>query len=109
MRKELEMPEGLCAKGVAAYNAIVALLEKRNALDTGGCKAFYSPAEWRERGEDYAQNAVLIVVHDGGDHAPYFNWDYGYARGIEAVMAALLPHGVFAEQATSWYSGIYPT
>lgn len=40
----------------------------------GGCQAFYSPAEWAARGEEYGKLSELIIVHDGGDIAAFCNW-----------------------------------
>ena len=76
---------------------------------------FYTPEQWRERGEEYGRTAVAIVVHDGGDYfAPHFNPDYQDWRAIDAMIAALgalrtpeAPHGYWAEQCTSWYTAIY--
>lgn len=108
MNPDLAMPEGLCEKGRASYHAILALLIAQGATFTGGCKVFHSPKAWRERGERYGGNSVLVVVHDGGDHAGFFNWDYEQPASIDAVRRVLSPCGTFAEQATSWYSAIYP-
>jgi len=77
-------------------------------LYTGGCKAFYTPEQWKDRGEQFGLYSILIVCHDGGDFAPFFDW------GIEAdswrnVMNARLKNlGFYAEQCTSWYTSIYP-
>ena len=70
-------------------------------------RVFWAPGEWRERGELYGLNSVLVVTHDGGDHAPWFSWDYGYYGLIEEMRRALEACGLFAEQCTSWYSAIY--
>lgn len=75
--------------------------------ETGGCRAFYTGEEWRERGERYGQGALMIVVHDGGDHAPYFNWDYGAYPAMEKMNKTLEKVGVWAEQCTGWYTAIY--
>lgn len=66
------------------------------------------PRKWEERGEAYAKGAFLVVLHDGGDHAGYFNFDYQQYENIDALTKMLQPYGLFAENATSWYSGIYP-
>lgn len=75
--------------------------------ETGGCRPFYTPAEWRERGEVHGMRAALVVVHDGGDYAPFFNYDYRQYHRIEAMDAALREKGYYAEQLTGWYTGIY--
>jgi len=106
--KDLEMPSGLSPKGKAAYETIMKLLEAEDMTDTGGCKAFYSPAEWEERGERYGKGCALIVVYDGGDLCPFFNSDYDYHFvKTEKMLKALSSIGVFAEQMTCWSSAIY--
>ena len=104
---DLAMPEDLSPLGVKTYKAITAFLKKKETDYTGGCKAFYSPREWVERGEDYGVNAVLIVVHDGGDLAPIFNYSYERYALMEEMVACLDKVGVFAEQCTNWYTAIY--
>ncbi len=50
---------------------------------------------------------MLVVVHDGGDLAPVFNWAYERYALIEELRVELERVGLFAEQCTSWYSAIY--
>jgi hypothetical protein len=106
-RNDLACPEGLNELGRKAHSAIVAELERQEATHTGGCKAFYSPTEWRARGEDYGLKSVLIVVHDGGAHAAAFNWNYECYEVVEDMRKALEVVGCFVEQCTSWYSAVY--
>lgn len=75
--------------------------------NTGGCKMFYTPEEWKERRELYGTESLVVVVHDGGDHAAYFNWDYECYKLIESLGEELAKIGCFAEQCTCWYSAIY--
>lgn len=110
----LAKPEGLDAKGERAYEVITAFLKARGMTYTGGCKAFYSPKEWRERGEEYGLKSCLIVAHDGGDHARAFSMDACYVRGRaeeyevhESMQKTLGKVGCFAEQCTIWYTAIY--
>lgn len=103
----LEIPPGLCPLGQAAAEAVVQLLKERDSSYTGGCRVFYTPAEWAERQEEYGTSSLLIVVHDGGDHASFFSWDYERHAHIEAVDDRLEPLGLYAEQCTGWYSAIY--
>ena len=102
------MPDGLNPNGVFAYN-IIRLLKRRNALSSGGCKAFYSPDEWKARGEEYGHGAVLIVVHDGGSHAPFFNLDYCKYEAHNAMFKQFERTCFYIEQCTSWYSAVYLT
>lgn len=96
-------PHGLSEAGNKAYDAIMATM---GDVETGGCRTFYSPAEWAARGETYGRNAELIVVYDGGDVSSYFTYDYGFTLA-EKMSDALSKVGMFAEQCTGWYSGIY--
>lgn len=108
--RDFDMPEGLDDEGIVAVDTIKALLDQLGMDETGGCKAFYSPSEWEERGEDYGKGSVLIVCHDGGDLACFFNWDQadetGY-RMINDMQEALDAEGLYAEQCTGWYTAIY--
>lgn len=112
----LAKPEGLTAEGEKAYETVMAVLKKYNALDTGGCKAFYSPAEWRNRGEEYAGGSELVIVYDGGDLKHFFSMDACYYDNphsskrydrYEEMQAALNGSGLYFEEGTSWYSGVY--
>jgi hypothetical protein len=101
------VPAGLGDRGSEAARVIVEFLKERGLTDHGGGGAFRSPQEWAERGEEYGKSSVLVVVHDGGAHAPAFNWDYGDYGLIEDLDARLREHGLFPEQCTSWYSAVY--
>jgi hypothetical protein len=68
---------------------------------------FYTPEEWAARGEEYGTKSALVVTHDGGDHASYFNFDYMRYKSIDKMMEALAAIGYYAEQCTCWYSAIY--
>ncbi len=126
---DFDMPEGLSADGVKAYEAIKKHLNSFDGLETGGCKAFYSPTEWAARGEPYGKGSVLIVVYDGGDLRPSFNMDAAYEADclmidflreegkdtsgierysmIERTQAALKAAGFFVEECTTWYAAVY--
>jgi hypothetical protein len=108
-RNDLACPEGLNELGRKAHSAIVAELERQEATHTGGCKVFYSPTEWRARGEDYGHSlkSALIVVHDGGAHAAAFDFDHECYGVMESMRKALEAVGCFVEQCTSWYSAVY--
>lgn len=73
----------------------------------GGCWAFWSPDKWKQRGEKHGTNSLLVVVHDGGDLAPYCSLDYGAYQSIERMAAVLGRAGLFIEQCTDWYSAVY--
>jgi len=110
MKEDLNvMPVGLSAKGKTAYKTIMAVLNDKcdGNVDTGGCKTFYSPAEWKARGEEYCTKAELIVVYDGGVVPCFFNSDYECYQCIELMDNELEKAGLYFEPATGWYGGVY--
>lgn len=110
-KNDFDIPRGLSPKGRAAAEKILATVRETlgpNATG-GGCRAFYTPKEWRARGELYGTDALLVVVHDGGDLAPFFNLDYGAYKLFDKMWNALEPVGVWAEACTSWYTAVYPS
>ncbi len=100
-----DIPKGLSREGRAAAKAIVALA-KKYGLEPGDSRVFYTPKEWRERGESYGTSGELVVVYDGGDLASLMTMDYGY-KLFDELMGALNAHGCFPEQCTGWYSAVY--
>jgi len=113
-RDDLAMPEQLDARAREAAELVIAFLKERGLTYTGGCRVFYSAAEWAARGEQYGRGAALIVVHDGGEHARAFSYDACYHRGraeeyadLEAMQERLQAAGFLAEQCTTWHSAIY--
>lgn len=104
MNKHNARPEGLSKSGSKAYDLIMKVM---GDPDTGGCRTFYSPEEWKARGEQYGCSGELIVVYDGGDVAPYFSFDYGNGKRMDEMNDALHTIGMYAEQCTNWYSAIY--
>lgn len=105
--KDFEIPSGLSELGRQAAQAILDLVLRDEPEASGGCRSFYSPDEWKERSEEYGCNSELIVVYDGGSLAKYFNWDYECDSCAEEMMAILRKLGIYSEQCTCWYSGIY--
>jgi hypothetical protein len=101
------IPDDLSPLGRRAAETIVAFLTEHDATHHGGGGRFYSPAEWRDRGEEYGTESLLIVTHDGGAHAPAFNLDYEQYEFQEELKIRLEEIGVYPEQATSWYSSIH--
>ena len=100
-------PEGLSPTGEAAHAVIMKFLTKKRLVSSGGCKVFYSPAEWRERGEEYGTESELIVVYDGGDHRCAFNMDCECYKTIDQLQEELHKVGCFFEEATCWYGSVY--
>ncbi len=102
------IPAGLSPQGTTAANVILEFLQEKDAAYHGGGGKFYSPEEWADRGEQYGLRSQLIITHDGGDHAPAFNIDYGAYEFQEELVGRLRNHGLYVEQCTSWYSAVYP-
>lgn len=99
----------LRGKAKTVANGVVKFLTERYgaAPDGGGCKAFYSPREWKDRGEDYGTDSVLVLCHDGGDLSDLCG---GYSNPkTEAAFHDYLrrEHGVWVERCTGWYSAVY--
>ena len=100
-------PEGLSPHGKKAYAALMKVI-KKFGLDPGGCTTFYSPAQWKERGEEYGCDSELIVVHDGGEVGYLFSCDYeGSYAAYEACNKALDAVGLWSEPCMCWYTAIY--
>lgn len=98
------------ARPAAIAATINAFLDKHDLAHTGGCRAYYTPAEWRDRGEEYGLKSILVIVHDGGDLSHVLN---GYTAESGAIYAELLAlvereHGVYFESCTCWYTAVYP-
>lgn len=106
MRDDLALSEDASDETRKIHKAIVKVLGSDTY--TGGCRAFYTPQEWRERGEKYGTESKLIVCHDGGALTAYFNYDYMDYPAIERMTNALADLGYFAQPCTSWYTAIYP-
>lgn len=104
---ELAIPVGLSEDGSLAADIILDFLAgEEEGSDTGGCRAFYSPAEWRAREEDYGADSYLIVCHDGGSLSDILG-SWGDADAAERLRQRLHVAGLFAEQCTEWYSAVY--
>lgn len=99
------IPNGLSDNGRNAAQAIYDFCKSRGLLDTGGCKVFYSPAQWAERKELYGLTSELVVVHDGGDHRSALTLDYGILY-FDRLFWHLDAIGLFHQQCTGWYSCI---
>lgn len=102
-------PTDLTLAGNLAWEAVMKVLREHNATETGGCKTFYSPAEWKRRGEEYGTNSVLIVVYDSGEVGCFFNLDRdnGEYTFTTAMQKALKKAGFYYEECTSWYAAVY--
>jgi hypothetical protein len=106
LHPDFSCPKGLTKSGRAAYRVILALIRKHDLVYSGGCKVFYSPKEWRLRGEEYGTSSELIVVYDGGAHRELFEPEYSFSF-TEELTASLRKSGLWFEPCTCWYSAIY--
>lgn len=110
--KGMEPPEGLSPDGNLAWVILVTFFLEKGLTYTGGSTTFYSPAEWRERGEAYARNSELVVVYDGSDVRRAMSLD-GYAYELNTEMQQRLNltgsmrTRMFFEESTGWYGGVY--
>jgi hypothetical protein len=124
---DLDMPKGLDADWVLAWQTIMEHLPRVTphpdcAGDPelarscgcavtdcymGGCRAFYSPAEWRERNEKFGTGGCLIVCYDGGELRRHMTLDSEDYKAVDAMQAALGAVGFYAEECTGWYGAIY--
>lgn len=103
---DFRVPGGASDKAKEAIRTIMSVAQPETG---GGCRAFYTPEEWAERGERYGTKSVLVVCHDGGDLTHSFNPDYRNHLAMEKLQAELGKLGLYAELCTSWFSAIYPT
>lgn len=70
-----------------------------------GNNSFVPPSEWSEK---FGRGSSLVLVHDGGDLAPYVNYDYGQYALCQELDSALEVAGYYVEQCTCWYAAVYP-
>jgi hypothetical protein len=101
------------AEPVLVAKKVVFDFLRSRGCDTTGIPS-YTGAQWKARGEDYGQDSLLVILHEEGDHRPFFSMDACYRTGaasdyepFEALMAELQKHGLWFETCTSWYSAVY--
>ena len=106
----IAIPKGLTRKGRQAATAILKRLREASLdgkVETGGCRLFYSPKEWKDRGEEYGTEGILVVVYDGGDAYHHFSYNTEAVSYLDKMAEALKKVGVHAEACTGWYSAVY--
>jgi hypothetical protein len=101
------IPEGLSPAGHTAADVIREFLVEKQLTYHGGGGKFYSPQQWSDRGEEYGTQSLLVITHDGGDHAGAFNLDYEQYELHEQLQDRLRKHGLFMEGCTCWYTAVY--
>lgn len=101
-------PEAVSEDGARAWEVIVSVLGQNDDLHSGGhTHVFYTPEAWAAKREQYGEGSVLIVVHDGGQHAPYFNSSYGGYILQTKMEVALRRAGFYPQPMTGWGTAIY--
>lgn len=102
----LAIPTGLSAAGRKAAKTIIAMLRREERTDTGGCRAFYTPAAWAALGNKNGRGSELVVVYDGGDLRDYFEApDYVDLR--DRMVATMAAAGFRVERCNGYCSAIY--
>ena len=69
--------------------------------DTG----FYTPEQWRDRGETWCLNADLIMTYEGG---LYEVINVHYPALFDSFFNTIQSIGYWFECGTHWYCGFYP-
>jgi hypothetical protein len=105
---DFDRPDGLSPEGEKALDALLGFIQYRDLRSGGGCRAFYTPEEWKARGELYGTESVLIICHDGGDLAPMCNMDYECYKLHDEMQRVMGQAGFFVQDCTGWYSAVYP-
>ena len=100
LSKDWDIPEGLSTLGLLAAEAFRQQAVQQGLTHAGGCKVFYSPEEWRARGEAYGAESELVVVYDGSEARYLAEFNDGMARALEK-------EGLFVECCTHWYAAVY--
>ncbi len=107
------LPEGLSRHGVRSWFLIMKMLEeqhpeiKETSPEKINHKYFYSPAEWKARGETYGLSGELVLIHEEGYLTGYCNLDYCDYAGYELLIETFSKERTYIEQCTSWYSAVY--
>jgi hypothetical protein len=102
----LAIPKGLSRKGRNAAYAILRVMKAHGLCNTGGCRAFYTPKEWEEKGNSPTKSH-LVVVFDGGDLYEIMSYNSDCPSWKDEVDQALGALGVYAEAFNSWSCAVY--
>ena len=109
LEEELSIPEDILQN---VKNALLEIRDFAGSMwdrppSTGGCKAFYSPQEWRDKGWEVGEKVLCVVCHDGGDLAPLFNLDYQDYKAFEKMDQIFRRRGIYAEAISSTHTHIH--
>jgi len=108
---DLTLPQEPEAREIAQDVLYAALDVLEECPSTGGCHTFYTPAQWKEKGEKHGTEdpCKLLIVHDGGDFANLCDYGHTNYTLMDSFKEELEKRGYWLEQATGWYSCLYRT
>jgi hypothetical protein len=107
VERDLAIPRGLSRRGKEAARLILDFLLAEGLTRNCGCQAFYHPKEWKERGEEFGHDALLILVYDSGDMLDFMDPVKGQGKIFDRFDQNLHRHDFVLELCTHWYSAIY--
>jgi uncharacterized protein (TIGR02996 family) len=107
VERDLAIPPELSRQGKKAARLILNFLLAEGLTGTCGCQAFYSPQAWKERGEQYGHDSLLILVYDGGDIDTCMDPLKGQPELVDRFEDNLIENGFVVEACTNWCSAIY--
>jgi uncharacterized protein (TIGR02996 family) len=105
--RDLAIPPDLSSRGKKAARLILDFLLAEKLTGTCGCRAFYSPQEWKDRGEQFGHDSLLILVYDGGDITTCMDPAKEQHDLIDRFDQNLERNGFVIDTCTCWYSAIY--
>ena len=85
---------------------ILRLLAKYGLLYTGGCRLFYTPAEWQADGGKYSNNSVLVVSYDGADAKHLCNSSLA-GKAKQVLQDELDRIGLYFDEGTHWFGMVF--
>jgi len=109
--QNFDIPDDLCHKGKRAAEIIRDFCAEHEL--GSGQRVFISPAEWRDRGERYGNQSLLVVMHEGTDANRCLSMDGAFGQNggdyslHEALVEKLADAGVYLEQMFGWSSAVY--
>lgn len=110
-QNDWEIPTGLSAAGRKAAFAIRNFAKEKSLFYTGGVRVFYTPEEWRSRGEAYGTSSELVVVYESADirYAASLKGadEHGSYKLNDALCHRLQQIDVYLEEGTTWFGSIY--
>ena len=112
----IDVPCDLGESGKVAASVVLDVVAKRlGRMPIGdGYNSFHSPGGWAARHGGTWMSRVsladdsLVVVHDGGDLAPFFDPDYEDWAAHDEMMKAFVDMGLKVEQVAGWCSVVTP-